>query len=286
MQTYCCSEFLTGPPAVPGDDLSPGAFYLAPPARRWRRWYRACSPPRTGTCLSPPGSAWRTASPRPALLPRPVQKCPPRAGEGHQDYWSASLGAHSGAQWRRGCLEKAPMHSPLQGRLDPRVQRFPSPHACPHMEARGLKTTGAFVADVCLDPGPWTLQSGVSPADRENVALGCTEALRTSLWHPYWPKGSPGVCVEGETWRGGDREAEHSALGGGGRTPHVSYLGGQRLPVPQPAHCGPGLASGGARPVEIRTDVSLPVGDHPEPLGLSCGDQGERLRRSRAGPRG
>ena len=73
------------------------------------------------------------------------------------------------------------------------------------------------------------------------------------------PKGPRGVCVEGETWRGGDQEAERSALGGGGRTPQVSYLGGQRLPVAQPAHCGPGLAGGGARPVEIRTDVSLPV---------------------------
>ena len=54
------------------------------------------------------------------------------------------------------------MHGPLQGRLDPRVQRLPSPHARQHMEARGLRTTGAFVADVCLDPIPGTLKSGVS----------------------------------------------------------------------------------------------------------------------------
>lgn len=61
-------------------------------------------------------------------------------------------------------------------------------------------------------------------------------------------------------WGGGDQGAERTELGvGGGRTPQVSYLGGQRLPVPQPAHCRPGLAGGGAGPVEIGTDVSLPI---------------------------
>ena len=243
-------------PRVPGDILSPWALYLAPPARRWHKWYRACSLPRTGTCQSPPGSAWRTASPRPALLPGPVQKRPPRAGEGHQDPWNARVGAHSGAQWRGCCLDKAPMCSPLQGLLDPRLQRFPSPHARRHVEARGLRdplrTTGAFVAEVCLDPSPGTLQSGFSPADQEDVALGCTEAPRTTLRHPYWPRGPPGVWGRGP----GSRP---QCAGWGGRAAQVSYLGGQRLPVPQPAHCRPGLAGGRARPVEIGTDVSLPV---------------------------
>lgn len=96
------------PPGVPGDILSPWALYLAPPARRWHRWYRACSPPRTGTCQSPPGSAWRTASPRPALLPGPVQKRPPRAGEGHQDPCSARVGAHGGLSGEGAAWTKPP----------------------------------------------------------------------------------------------------------------------------------------------------------------------------------
>ena len=44
-----------------------------------------------------------------------------------------------------------------------------------------------------------------------------------------------------------------------GRKPQVSYLGGQRIPIPKPAHCGPGLAGGCAFPVQVGTDVSLHV---------------------------
>jgi len=109
-------------------------------------------------------------------------------------------GCSRGAQWRGRCLDKAPMCGPLPV-LDPRLQRFPSPHARGHMEARGLRDplrpTGAFVAEVCPDPSPGTLQSGFSPADQEDVALGCTEAPRTTLRHPNWPRGPPGVWGRG-----------------------------------------------------------------------------------------
>lgn len=59
-----------------------------------------------------------------------------------------------------------------------------------------------------------------------------------------------------------------------GRKPQVSYLGGQRLPVPQPAHCGPGFAGGSAAPAQAGTDVGFHVRDHLEPLRLGCGKQG------------
>lgn len=52
---------------------------------------------------------------------------------------------------------------------------------------------------------------------------------------------------------------------------HVSYLGGQRLPVPQPAHCRPGLAGGCTAPTQVGANVSFCVRDHFQPLRLSCG---------------
>lgn len=102
---------------VPGDVLSPWAPYLARPARHWRRWCRACSPPHTGTCLSPPGSAWRIASLRPALLPGPVQKIR-----------TTGWGLMGWMQWRLGCLEGAPV-CPVLSRAtwNPRTHRFPWP---------------------------------------------------------------------------------------------------------------------------------------------------------------
>lgn len=97
------------------------------------------------------------------------------------------------------------------------------------------------------------------PSSQDSLQL----TRRTWLWdvqkHLELPSGTltgpegPRGCGEGT------REQSAVRWVAGGRTAQVPYLGGQRLPVPQPAHCRPGLAGGRARPVEIGTDVSLPI---------------------------
>lgn len=88
------------------------------------------------------------------------------------------------------------------------------------------------MAEVCLDSSPRTLQSGFSPADRENVT-DVQKHLELPSGTLTGPEG-PGV---GE----GTREQSALSWGRGGWTPQVSYLGGQRLPVPQLSDCRPGL---------------------------------------------
>lgn len=68
-----CVSLLTSPASL--------GLYLARPAQHWRRWCRVYSLPHTGTCRSPPGSAWRSAGPQPAP---PHGTVPKRAGAGHE----------------------------------------------------------------------------------------------------------------------------------------------------------------------------------------------------------
>lgn len=125
---------------------------------------------------------------------------------------------------------------------------------------------------------------------RRNLLRVGTMPSLCSLNGGAWKRGDkPGglrwICSEAEGAQNVEQQLQYCEAWGARRSCCCLcwYLGGERLPVPQPTHRRPGFAGRRAAPAQVRPYVGFRVRDHLQPLGLSCkgAREGGRAKRIR-----